>query len=71
MQMKWQDLGTGLADAADDATIELAGFVATALPGDRISHCLLVPEPSCCVGCVPRDVGKMLGGNYARCSPRR
>lgn len=55
MQLKWQDLGTSRADTADDATIELAGFVTTPLDGARTSHCLLVPEQPCCVGCVPRD----------------
>jgi membrane dipeptidase len=55
MQLKWQDLGTGLADAADAATIELAGFMATPIQTGRIRHWLLVPEQPCCIGCVPRD----------------
>ncbi len=55
MQLNWNDLGTGRADAANNATIELAGFMATPLQVTRTSHCLLVPEPPCCVGCVPRD----------------
>ena len=55
VQLKWQDLGTPRADASDAATIELAGFMATPLQAGRTSHFLLVPEASCCAGCVPRD----------------
>jgi len=55
MQLSWQDLGTGRADAANDATIEFAGFITTPLPTPRTNHCLLVPEPPCCAGCIPRD----------------
>jgi membrane dipeptidase len=55
MQLTWRDLGTHRADAADATTIEFAGFVTTPLPAHRASHCLLVPEQLCCVGCVPRD----------------
>jgi membrane dipeptidase len=55
MQLNWQDLRSGRADAANEATIEFAGFIATPLPCARTGHCLLVPEPPCCVGCVPRD----------------
>ncbi len=55
MRLNWQDLSTGRADAAAETTIELSGFMATATPAGRTSHCLLVPEPPCCAGCVPRD----------------
>ncbi len=55
MRLKWQDLGTSRADTASDATIEFAGFMATPIQAGRTSHCLLVPEQPCCVGCVPRD----------------
>ncbi|HEY1931826.1 MAG TPA: membrane dipeptidase [Acetobacteraceae bacterium] len=55
MQLRWDDLGTGRADAAHDTTIELAGFAATPLPVGYATHCLLVPEAACCAGCVPRD----------------
>jgi len=54
MRLRWQDLGTPRADDADDATVELGGYLATPLPVARASHCLLVAEPSCCAGCLPR-----------------
>jgi membrane dipeptidase len=55
VQLNWQDLATGRADVANHATIELAGFMAAPVQTGRTSHFLLVPEQSCCVGCVPRD----------------
>ncbi len=55
MQLHWNELGTSRADAADDTTIEVGGFITTPIQAERTSHCLLVPEPPCCVGCVPRD----------------
>jgi membrane dipeptidase len=55
MQLTWTDLGTSRADAAVDTVVEFAGFMATPLQGGPTGHCLLVPEPPCCVGCVPRD----------------
>jgi len=38
MRLTWRDLGTGRADAADGATIELDGFLTTPLQGARTSH---------------------------------
>lgn len=55
MLLTWQDLGTERADAANDATIEFAGFIATPRQPRRTNHCLLIPEQSCCVGCIPND----------------
>jgi len=55
MQLHWNELGTSRADAADDTTIEVGGFITTPIQAERTSHCLLVPEAPCCVGCVPRD----------------
>ena len=52
MQLRWPDLGTGRADLADGAAVEIAGWVATA---GRTDHFLLAPEPACCAGCPPRD----------------
>jgi membrane dipeptidase len=54
MKLHWDDLGTPRADAADGATIEFSGFLTTPAPAARASHCLLVAEPSCCAGCIPR-----------------
>ena len=55
MELRWTDLGTTRADAADDATIEVSGFMVAGVQSGRTSHCLLMLEPSCCAGCVPRD----------------
>jgi membrane dipeptidase len=55
VQLHWNELGTGRADAAVDTTIEVGGFIATPIQTERTSHCLLVPEAACCVGCLPRD----------------
>jgi membrane dipeptidase len=52
MQLRWPDLGTDRADHAAGAAVEVAGWMATP---DRTDHFLLSPEPSCCVGCAPRD----------------
>lgn len=54
MRLRWQDLGTPRADDASESTVELDGFLATPLPVARASHCLLIAEPSCCAGCLPR-----------------
>jgi membrane dipeptidase len=56
VQLNWNDLGSGRADAANDATIEFAGFMVTPMQVGHTGHCLLVPEPPCCIGCVPRDL---------------
>src|SRR5476651_745190 len=52
MQLRWPDLETGRADQADGTAVEIAGWMATAASA---THFLLSPEPSCCVGCAPRD----------------
>ena len=52
MQLRWPDLATARADHADGAAVEIAGWMTTAA---RADHFLLSPEPSCCVGCAPRD----------------
>jgi membrane dipeptidase len=55
VQLNWNDLGTVRAEGAHGATIEFSGFIAIAAAAGRTNHCLLVAEPPCCVGCVPRD----------------
>jgi len=54
MRLRWHDLGTPRADDADDAAVELGGYLASPLPIAQASHCLLVAEPACCAGCLPR-----------------
>lgn len=51
MQVRWNELGTHGADAADGQDVVLTGWIAAGEAG----HFLLVPEPTCCGGCVPRD----------------
>ncbi len=55
MQLSWKDLGTARADAANESAVAFSGFMAAPVRSGRTNRCLLVPEPPCCVGCVPRD----------------
>lgn len=56
MRMDWTDLAAGSADAADGATVEMAGWMASyEPPGAPTPYFLLSPEPQCCAGCVPGD----------------
>ncbi len=48
MCIGWHDLAAGV----DAAVVDIDGFAATALTA---SHFLLLPEPACCAGCVPRN----------------
>jgi membrane dipeptidase len=52
MHLRWPDLGTPRADRADGAAVDITGWAATA---GAAKHFLLAPEPSCCIGCPPRD----------------
>jgi len=54
MRLRWEDLGTPRADDASESISELGGFLATPLPVAQASHCLLLAEPPCCAGCLPR-----------------
>lgn len=51
MQLRWTDLGTPRADAADGQLVELTGWMGATGAGAF----LLSAEPACCGGCVPRD----------------
>ena len=53
MRLKWADLGTPRADAADGRLVEIVGWPATALPVDEAAYLLLTSEPMCCQGCLP------------------
>jgi membrane dipeptidase len=55
VRLTWNEIGTDRADAANHATIELAGFIASPPQPIRTTHFLLVSEQPCCAGCVPRD----------------
>jgi membrane dipeptidase len=53
MRLSWNDLGTPRADLAQGETVEIAGWVTTALSVKKADHFLLTAEPNCCAGCVP------------------
>jgi membrane dipeptidase len=53
MQLRWSDLGSASADHADGTQITMSGWTALASGGG--SQFLLLAEPSCCGGCLPRD----------------
>ena len=55
MKLNWRDLGTVRADRAHGKTVELSGFAMTLMPSAPADHFLLMAEPGCCQGCVPRN----------------
>lgn len=55
MQLRWNDLGRPRADRADSRTVEIAGFPLTPLAVSSADRFLLMAEPGCCQGCVPRN----------------
>jgi membrane dipeptidase len=55
MQMRWEALGSPLAEVAAGQVVTLSGFP-VGLPGQsRSARFLLTQEPGCCPGCAPRD----------------
>lgn len=55
MQLRWNDLGRPRADRADGRTVEITGFPLAALAVSSADRFLLMAEPGCCQGCVPRN----------------
>lgn len=55
MRLDWRSLGTGQADAADGALVELQGFPATPTAATHAAYFVLLAEAPCCVGCLPTD----------------
>jgi len=55
MLVSWPELASAAADALDGGEIELVGWMAPAEIAERHDYFLLVPEPICCIGCLPRD----------------
>jgi len=49
-----------LANAADGAIVEVEGWMAPVEFDAAHSYFFLVPEMSCCLGCVPRDPGQAI-----------
>ncbi len=60
MSLDWNDLAAGRADALDGSLVEIAGWIAPFAPAERHDYFLLVPEPFCCIGCLPADAGACL-----------
>jgi membrane dipeptidase len=55
MRLRWRDLGTARAEGANGKPVELTGFALTVLPAARADYFLMMAEPGCCQGCVPRN----------------
>jgi membrane dipeptidase len=55
MRLDWRNLGTGQADAADGAVVELQGFPATPAAATHAAYFMLLAEAPCCAGCLPAD----------------
>ena len=55
MQLRWNDLGRPRADRADGKQVEIAGFPLTSLSTASADRFLMMAEPGCCQGCVPRN----------------
>lgn len=55
MRLHWRDLGSRRAERASGKTVELAGFAFTPLAAATADHFLMMAEPGCCQGCVPRN----------------
>jgi membrane dipeptidase len=55
MLIRWDDIASSHADAAQGQAVTLSGY-SVALPAQtRASRFLLAREPGCCPGCAPRD----------------
>ncbi|MDR3534089.1 MAG: membrane dipeptidase [Rhodopila sp.] len=54
MLIRWEDLGTWTANAAERRIVTVSGYP-VALPGQKqAARFLLTQEPGCCPGCAPR-----------------
>jgi len=53
--MRWSDLRNGRADRLDGAEVEIVGWMAAPEVAERHGYFLLVPEPICCLACLPSD----------------
>jgi membrane dipeptidase len=55
MRLNWRDLGSARVDSADGERVEINGFPAAVLSMASARHFILIPEASCCGGCIPRN----------------
>jgi len=54
-RLDWPDLITGHADLWDGAEVEISGWVTPIDVAERHDYFLLVPQPACCIGCLPSN----------------
>jgi membrane dipeptidase len=52
-RLDWDHLRNGDAEDSDGQLVEIAGWMAPFALADSYSYFLLVPEMTCCVGCLP------------------
>jgi membrane dipeptidase len=55
MRLDWPDLTAGHADLWDGAEVEISGWVTPIEVAERHDYFLLVPQPTCCIGCLPSN----------------
>jgi membrane dipeptidase len=55
--MQWHDLRSGRADRLDGTEVEITGWMAALDVAQSHGYFLLVPEPICCLACLPSDPG--------------
>jgi membrane dipeptidase len=55
MRLNWPDLMAGYADLWDGAEVEISGWVTPIDVAERHDYFLLVPQPTCCIGCLPSN----------------
>src|SRR5260370_40677838 len=51
----WPDLANGRADLLDGMDVEISGWIAPIDIAEHHDYFLLVPEPVCCLGCLPNN----------------
>jgi membrane dipeptidase len=54
MQIRWTELGSPAANAADGHQVTVSGYPVPLLGQTRATRFLLTEEPGCCPGCAPR-----------------
>ncbi len=55
MKLRWSEVAAMALDDFDGTMIEIEGVPSAAVAGLSAGHFVLLPEATCCPGCVPRD----------------
>ncbi len=71
MDMRWQDLGSAIAQAADRAQVVVTGYPVTFAGQRQAARLLLTEEPPCCPGCAPRQADATIAVQAAAAIPVR